>query len=501
MGNERVATDTSIAIAAPVPLTKAPKLLAHEVNLPTLFNFAIRSASIQDAPVAEDLQKLLDGEAKRQQAICENREKKQKRLDKERAKAGFQVVDNDLDSKDEEQARVRLYTEECEAVVGIRSENSWVRGNGSSLRHGKTTHAQDQLLVQGLVDLIQGEVGDNRKFPLDQKFCLKRHSDVSGQSVDRSAVVIDDRYQDIGLFGYPDESPNLVAARAIMDYWSCPLSSEGCEVDSLIKAIESSLSSRYPDQPFSTEVKLYLINRPVDPRELGEPVRNLSEIVYGNRHTFRRSALQGSWTSLRIGMTLNIYATTAKLYRTPSQSSMITYRRAILQHLYPRQIPARQSRDSQVIDLEQFYNQLLQPPALSTRLLDSLQPPGMTTPLLPFQKRSVAWLVQRENADDFDRIAGYQSETWEKLVLGIDAESVPVVYSRLTGKVLPIAYFPEWESDGRESNSEELEGFASEKDEFDLRNVRGSMLCEEMGEFGFSNMYIECLQLTIDVVN
>ncbi|KAJ9114994.1 hypothetical protein QFC22_005322 [Naganishia vaughanmartiniae] len=464
------------------PLAEAPKLLAQEVNLPTLFDFATSLASIRDVPITEDLQKLLDSERRRQQVLFSIREKKQKRLDKDRASAGFEFMDNHADAKDEQQGRVRLFTEEREAVIGMQLEKNCDYGERHTEPLLLEPSKQDQILVQGLVDLIQREVGDNTKFPLDQKFCLKRHSEVSAEKILPGHVVIDDSHQDIIMFRYPTATSSTAAERLMMDYMCCSFAGQG--VDSWIKALESSVATRYPEQPFSTEVKLYLINRHLDMQEIGNSVPDFAQIFPSRTHGYSSSAIQGTWTSLRIGMTLEIYAAPAKLYQTPPHGWMIAHRRAILQHLYPGELPAQafdSPRGPAIVDLEQFYRQLPQPPALSTRLLDSLQPPEMSASLLPFQKRSIAWLLQRERVSDFDRIAFYHSETWEKVVIGSADDGVPVAYSRLTGKVLPIEAFPEWACDSQEVDSEDIDDFTSEKDEFGLHNVRGSMLCEEMG--------------------
>ena len=110
----------------------------------------------------------------------------------------------------------------------------------------------------------------------------------------------------------------------------------------------------------------------------------------------------------------------------------------------------------------------------------------MTAALLPFQLRTVAWLVDRERSTD----SPYRSiGMWEKLEVGSGTLKVIIAYNRITGDALPLSAFDAWntgkEHDDAGALHEEERGdtaLREQRDDFGLREIRGGMLCEEMGE-------------------
>ncbi|KAJ9103373.1 hypothetical protein QFC19_004472 [Naganishia cerealis] len=436
------------------------------------------------------MQSAFRAEEQRRYEFDVARQKKQATLQRERARAGLAVSEDPI--AEVQQPRIRLHREEQEVAVGMRLRPTWSRDwttmtlKPDSLEEGE---------VQALIDLVNREVGDNQKFYLNKRFCLKRYSESSAATVQPGCIVYDDPHQDVSMFKYPI-TPSTQGERRMMDYMSCCMSS-GKGVYNWINALGSSIANRDQDgQPFSTEIKLYLIHRPMNPEEIREPVSGFARF-FPNR-TCRNTEFQGIWTSLRIGIDLELFAFPAKLYQTPSQPSMMAQRRTILQHLYPAEVSTEAydlTNSSKMIDLEEFYAKLLPSPSQSSRSMNTLQPAEMRTPLLPFQRRSIAWLLQRERASNTEQIFSYRSETWEKMTMGQHAAAIHVGYSRLTGKALPIEAFPEWISETENAAGDIQDDFAEDKDEFGLGAVRGSMLCDEMGQYAFKWSYVAQLKL------
>ena len=114
----------------------------------------------------------------------------------------------------------------------------------------------------------------------------------------------------------------------------------------------------------------------------------------------------------------------------------------------------------------------------------------MPSKLLPFQNRTVAWLLQRERAPvtQASEVCKDPAGFWSTH----DLEKLGhLAYRRLTGELVKLdreIAVPDRKGKGRAvDHSEEEEGVLRSKDRellptlLDLSLVKGSMLCEEMG--------------------
>ncbi|KAJ9095592.1 hypothetical protein QFC21_005463 [Naganishia friedmannii] len=481
----RTLSPSTSSASPPIPLPNfniIPKILAKDLALDFLADFACKSAPLRDIP--DVFKYSCNSVANCQKKSAIEWQKKQTKLDKEKLKAGLKMLEDPVAAKVEEQDRVRIFRQEQEIAIGIQLVSR--SGGPRNRKSRKEPDSGIQLDLQGLIDIVKSEVGDNRKFYLNQSFCLKRHSDVFANPVKAGNIVLDEVHQDLSILQCPAISYTAVERQA-MDFMSC-LSSRSSESksDTWTTSLGLSVATKQEcGQPFSTAIRLYLMNRPNDSQQIENPIFDFNRFFPGKSASFwQGSPYQGVWSTLRIGMELDVYASSARLYQLPSQTSTIAQRRALLQHFYPNTefVHAFSTGEAAgLIDLENFYSQLLPPPPQPPAALDSLQPVEMRTPLLPFQRRSVGWLLQREHASDLERTATYKSETWERLTIGFEAQGMDIAYSRLTGRALPVEVFPEWAMEGRGATTTAYDSFSRDKDEFGLSAVRGSMLCEEMG--------------------
>lgn len=167
--------------------------------------------------------------------------------------------------------------------------------------------------------------------------------------------------------------------------------------------------------------------------------------------------------------------------------------------------------DNRVSALKDFFACMQPAPKIYDQAaLDALQPRGMTATLLPFQKRTLRLLLQREAAPGYPMAAHPTAACdpagfWKRLVL--EQEDGTLAYRRLTGTILGAAARPSAVMDRkgkRRAASPELEigGFLGKEladlpQLLDLSGVRGTMLCEEMGELWPSFFAIALNKLTI----
>jgi E3 ubiquitin-protein ligase SHPRH len=138
--------------------------------------------------------------------------------------------------------------------------------------------------------------------------------------------------------------------------------------------------------------------------------------------------------------------------------------------------------------LRYFYSCLR--PAPPVPYSRSVQPSNMPTKLLPFQNRTVAWLLQRERAPVAEGLEGCRDPEgfWTAHKIGHSGDTA---YRRLTGELVPLkraAVVPDRKGKGRAIElSEDGQGIKdAEKKQLstllDLSKVEGTMLCEEMGK-------------------
>ncbi|KAL1409743.1 hypothetical protein Q8F55_003740 [Vanrija albida] len=127
--------------------------------------------------------------------------------------------------------------------------------------------------------------------------------------------------------------------------------------------------------------------------------------------------------------------------------------------------------------LTTFYNSLHSAPTLPDDFdMRRLQPREMTSRLLPFQRRTLARLLEREDAP----VTGVSKPSspagqWIK----VDLERFGTyAFRRLTGELKPLSDRKGKGRAGSTDGDEELDALPKL---FDLSRVRGTMLCEEMG--------------------
>lgn len=399
----------------------------------------------------------------------------------------------------------RIYQEEQEMRLGISVgfEYRNVGGRPSPMYSEGGTYRKDPAIIKALTALVQHTVGDNNKLFLAQDFCLKRQSDTSveaaGKGDLKKMVVLDDDHQDTALFRYV-ERPYSQTQRQMMQYTSCIPEDGKAEERHWRHSLEGLLASRnQQDQPFSTRVKVFLVNRPddtVNRLQSGRDFTRAFPYLPSDQRYFdqwHEDRNKGIWKSLRIGFTFEVYVNPAKLYITPSNIVPLNNRRVLLQAFCPGSVAVRAaaSDDAPVgISLDDFYSNLT-PAWVPPISLDAYQPSGMTAQLMPFQKRSVAWLLEREQAT----VPQYQTVgMWERLTLGTGAETVTIAYNRVTGEAMPLWKFDAWSKDKGKGRADARSGqsgaavfdediLQEERDDFGLKDIRGGMLCEEMGRF------------------
>lgn len=161
----------------------------------------------------------------------------------------------------------------------------------------------------------------------------------------------------------------------------------------------------------------------------------------------------------------------------------------------PTSQPATSDSDRRASSLRHFFASVgPAPPVPNSR---SLQPALMTSKLLPFQNRTVALLIQRERLRASDTNSDVHRDPrgfWTVLELGSLGR---VAYSRVNGGLLRL---PEVLDSGVSRKGKEVEvplpGSLMKADTklvptlIDLSSVRGTMLCEEMGEYTTSSMFV-----------
>lgn len=172
---------------------------------------------------------------------------------------------------------------------------------------------------------------------------------------------------------------------------------------------------------------------------------------------------------LLITADLHAHVDTKKLFSLPPSTFELV--RKIFCELRP--IPAADATLDN-LNLDNFYGCLLPAPDIAAERYAALQPVQMTASLMPFQKRTLALLLDREqralkgevDERDFD-----PQGVWERIELGDFAFG----FSRLTGRVLSI------DQKGKGAASADRQWIREEAYELELPAIRGTMLCEEMG--------------------
>jgi hypothetical protein len=458
-----------------------------DLRLPTLFDFVLDTLDVPKEEIKGKMRDVLTKEAEANATKYEVRSKKVARIKTNAEMEGIEILDDDHVGSQAEKSCL-VFKEEQEIQIGVPLETHMDQRTGTlvfkedSGRYG----SKGPEIINAITAMVRATVGDGEKLFLDQSFCLKRQSDTFGMNVEGKSVVLDDEFQDTPLFEYRP-SPYTDIERSVMSYASCIPPGETASrhwVDSL----DVLLSTRNQhDQPFSTRIKLYLINRP-EPSDVGQIKNFRSQCPSQNAYASYLDGNRGMWKSLRIGLIFELYANPAKMYIRPMLLNGLHYRRIIMQAVCPGPLTVRALESEgkpSGIKLETFYANLLPAPRLSSSL-EEYQPEGMKATLLPFQLRTVAWLVDREG----DMDSPYQTiGMWEKLPLGSTADAVDIAYNRITGEALPLQKFNAWNKGKGRSESATLQedsGFddtvlQEQRDDFRLRTIRGGMLCDEMG--------------------
>jgi E3 ubiquitin-protein ligase SHPRH len=145
--------------------------------------------------------------------------------------------------------------------------------------------------------------------------------------------------------------------------------------------------------------------------------------------------------------------------------------------------------ESRADSLRHFYSCLR--PAPPVPYSRSLQPSDMPSKLLPFQNRTVAWLLQRERARAIQGMDICRDPGGFWSVHNVEASGT-MAYRRLTGELVELDrgnVVPDRKGKGRAIDLQEEEEtglWAKDRESLptllDISQVKGSMLCEEMGE-------------------
>lgn len=226
-----------------------------------------------------------------------------------------------------------------------------------------------------------------------------------------------------------------------------------------------------PFRPFSTTVEISLSRSkpPVDHDRVND-----NDIILWNL---------GFHTTLKISTTLRRLAGNFRDAFRHLDTPMRFHLRRVLHCLLPPP-SSNPIEHGNTLTLSDFYA-LLQPAPTDTptSIFESMQPPGLAATLRPFQKRTLAWLLGNEESEK-GRTRGTVEDPagfWEPLGRLPFHE---LAICRLTGDIEFLK-----DLDHRLTDQEALAQFNSpmgerrvwRKNTFRLDNVRGSMLCEEMG--------------------
>lgn len=457
-----------------------------DVRLPTLFDLVLQTLDVPKDEIKGKMRDVLTEEATANAARNEVRAKKVAKMRLNAEMEGIEILDDDHVGSHSEKSCL-VFKEEQEIRIGVPLDTRMDSKTGTlvlkedSGRYG----SKGPEIINALTAMVRASVGDGEKLFLNQSFCLKRQSDLFGMNVEGKSVVLDDEFQDTPVFEYRP-TPYTDIERSVMSYASCIPPGETASRH-WVDTLEVLLSTRnQSDQPFSTRIKLYLVNRP-EPSDAEQIKDFRSHCPSQTAYTSYLDGNRGMWKSLRIGLIFEMYANPAKMYTRPMLLNGLHYRRIIMQAVCPGPLTVRALESEgkpSGIKLETFYANLLPAPAPSSPL-DAYQPEGMTATLLPFQLRTVAWLVDRERDED----SPYQTiGMWERLSLGSTPDAVEIAYNRITGEARPLHQFNAWnKGKGRSDGSGPQDsGFddtvlSEEIDDFRLRKIRGGMLCEEMG--------------------
>jgi E3 ubiquitin-protein ligase SHPRH len=235
----------------------------------------------------------------------------------------------------------------------------------------------------------------------------------------------------------------------------------------------------------------------LDPREPQTRKANYRSEV---QRIFLKSGIKAFWESqedvgaagatLSLVLTVDCFVDLQKVW-DPLPSIGHDLMGLIYHSLFPsssKTAPTTES-ESRADSLRHFYACLR--PARPVPYSRSVQPSNMPSKLLPFQNRTVAWLLQRERAPLTQALDVCQDPAgfWSTHNLETSGH---VAYRRLTGELVKLnreialpdrkgkgraVDYPEAEEDGLRPKDREILPTL-----LDLSQVRGSMLCEEMGE-------------------
>lgn len=178
---------------------------------------------------------------------------------------------------------------------------------------------------------------------------------------------------------------------------------------------------------------------------------------------------------LRVTVDLQAYVDKEKLFKLPR--SLSEQVRKLFCELRPIRA-ADTSLDN--LNLDSFYACLRPAPDFPASEYDKLQPAQMTANLLPFQKRTLALLLDRERRaleGKLDERDWDPEGVWEITEL----DGFAFAFSRLTGGVLPIDR--KGKNAARDSTEEDTDRawIRPNAHELGLPAIRGTLLCEEMG--------------------
>lgn len=473
--------------AATMPVNPDHSYHIADLALPTILDFTLQTLDVPEDEIEGAMRDVLDERAR---AMLKRDEVRARKVAKFKAEMDENAV-IEMDRPQNQHVNPCLvFHQEQEVRIGVPLGVS-VRKGAWVLREDAGWGDRGPAIADVLAAMVQATVGDHEKLFLDQSFCLKRQSDTFGLAVEGKSVVLDDEFQDTAIFAYR-ALPYTDIERRVMSYTSCLSNEDASSGRHWVDSLDLLLSARNQhDQPFSTRIKVYLVNRP----EIGDgpspkQVKDFWQHCPSRNHPQAyRDTNRGVWKSLRIGLVFEMYADPAKLYIRPSNWSVSLNRRIIMQAVCPGSTLVRalaSEEEPSHIELEAFYRQLL-PAPVTTSALDEYQPHGMTATLLPFQLRTVAWLVERErDADSPYRSLGM----WERLEVGCGAQKEVVAYNRIIGDILPLSAFDAWNKGENHDVAGALQVgefddtvLREERDDFGLREIKGGLLCEEMGEF------------------
>ena len=194
------------------------------------------------------------------------------------------------------------------------------------------------------------------------------------------------------------------------------------------------------------------------------------------------SGPEDSETEIKLVLTVDVLMDMEKIY-VPLPDAGHDMLGMIFNDLIPSPTAQVYSSDrkAKAEGLRSFFSSLQPAPMLRAEVAVKMQPEELVSTLLPFQRRTVAQLLAKEGAEGHAGPSNSDPDGfWAIVDFGVRGK---VAYRRITGEFFPLSDQNRADGKGKAKaiDSEDHQPKTAQSI-VDLSDVRGAMLCEEMGE-------------------